>query len=588
MVGNSPARTFFINESSNKISLTQELETFVDESASMAISDVMVQNFTINKREIPHYSWSHAAVWVRFGLKNETDNPLEKLLHINVQFIDSISTYVDDGNQVNFLQLTGRLIPYNKRPLKYRDFVVPVHLKPEEKIFVYQRLKSTEAFTAPIILRDPADFRSYYHGTMFNYGIFYGITLTVLLSVFVLFLLSREYIYLYYCFFLVFLHFFFTMGGQGLSQKFLFPNSPDFANKLYLSSMSIGFIFGFLLIRYFQPYKFKHEILNKLFWIQLGVIGVISTLPFIFGYMVGSIVLTSYAIIPVLTILAIITTKALRGNIASCYFMLAWVFHLAGGMTIVFHSRGLVSNPFIANYGYLFGLSGELIMISIAMAVSIYLDRKKKVESQKMAYVSMKQSMESKIRELQAQIKPHFLFNILNSISQIIKKDPDLAEQSISALSDFYRSALKFSQGNVRLEEELECARLYVSLQKIRYGEKIAYDCVVEESVKKILVPGFILQPLVENAVKYGISSLPQGGTIQVRAVKEGDMVIITVKDNGLGLKQDSHGSGHGLSNVKQRLRLTYGLKAGLDIYSKKGVTVKLTVPFRVNINNQT
>ncbi|CAI8961154.1 two-component system, LytTR family, sensor histidine kinase LytS [Brevibacillus sp. IT-7CA2] len=209
---------------------------------------------------------------------------------------------------------------------------------------------------------------------------------------------------------------------------------------------------------------------------------------------------------------------------------------------------------------------------------------------------------DAEIKALHAQINPHFLFNALNTIVSFIRFRPEQARELLIHLGEYFRRNLHDSGGYVSLARELEHIEAYLAIERARFGDKLHVEYDIEDGVERFTVPGLILQPLVENAVKHGLLPKREGGTVVIRARrKEKQIVELTVADNGVGMEVDpiepaldekSTGrqlSGIGLANVKSRLQSIYGEPYGIVIESKSGsgTTCTIQLPIGVNVSAQ-
>lgn len=223
------------------------------------------------------------------------------------------------------------------------------------------------------------------------------------------------------------------------------------------------------------------------------------------------------------------------------------------------------------------------------------------------SYINELKDKEHEIREkqaelkaLQMQINPHFLFNTLEAIkiNALIGEKADTAEM-IRILAGIFRWNVRNDESIVTLEEELIYAMSYLELQQIRLKDRLRIIYEIDDEVKPVRVIKLILQPVIENAVAYGIESKTGEGTITLSAVRENGLVIIHVKDTGPGMSAEklesirfgiygSMGSGSsyriGLRNVNERIRMFFGEAFGLEIYSLlgEGTDVRLTLPWGV------
>lgn len=193
---------------------------------------------------------------------------------------------------------------------------------------------------------------------------------------------------------------------------------------------------------------------------------------------------------------------------------------------------------------------------------------------------------EMQISLLKSQINPHFLFNTLNSINTLIGSSKEQARKVITQLSDIFRYALD-SHGDqmVKLIQELDFIDNYIRIQQVRFGDRLKFVKQVDFSCLNVEIPPMILQPLVENSVKYGIAPKEDGGTIILTVKRFNNMIFFEVKDDGLGSNakkvMDGSSSGVGMNNTDQRLKSIFGPGSGLRVHSNEwGYSVSFFIPY--------
>jgi two-component system, LytTR family, sensor histidine kinase AlgZ len=170
---------------------------------------------------------------------------------------------------------------------------------------------------------------------------------------------------------------------------------------------------------------------------------------------------------------------------------------------------------------------------------------------------------EARVMALEARIRPHFLFNSMNTILSLIAIDPVKAERAVEDLSDLFRAALKHSAELNPLREEITLIERYLSIEKLRLGERLNVDIHVDPAALAVTLPGMILQPLVENAVYHGIQPRADGGVVSLHAqLTDGQLKIEIV--NPLAPSKTPGGNGLALDNIRERLKLRYGRRASL------------------------
>jgi len=180
----------------------------------------------------------------------------------------------------------------------------------------------------------------------------------------------------------------------------------------------------------------------------------------------------------------------------------------------------------------------------------------------------------ARIQALQARIRPHFLFNSMNTIAALTRSEPRAAETAIEDLSDLFRAALNHSHGQASLGDEITLARRYLHIERLRLGERLVVEWDMEGLPQEVRVPPLILQPLLENSIYHGIEMLPQGGTIRIAGESDKGVLYISitnpVPETGPRRQLDGHHIAQ--ENIRQRLQIAFGDKAGLDASLSEGI----------------
>ena len=188
----------------------------------------------------------------------------------------------------------------------------------------------------------------------------------------------------------------------------------------------------------------------------------------------------------------------------------------------------------------------------------------------------------AKLSLLHAQVEPHFLYNTLASAQLLTRSDPERADQMLGNLIMYLRHSLPRTEDTLSsIGAELERVQAYLDILKIRMGSRLALHLDVPQALRGVLFPTMMLQTLVENAIKHGLESKPGGGTVWILARQHEDTVAVTVADDGRGFSAEGGGTGIGLRNVRERLRLAYGASASFAIVANfpSGVAATISVP---------
>ena len=227
------------------------------------------------------------------------------------------------------------------------------------------------------------------------------------------------------------------------------------------------------------------------------------------------------------------------------------------------------------------------IFVAMAGAYTAAAHKRLVVRREREAALLQTELARAQVSALRMQLNPHFLFNTLNGISEMIHERPDKAEEAVAELSDLLRGALKTPAEGATLADELAWLRRYLSLQTLRFEDALDVVVDVPNELLGARVPGFLLQPLVENAFEHGVARVTRLGRILVRARQEGGRLVIDVVDNGPGLPSGDGAPtdpdrGIGVSTTRRRLSQTYGERADLtlsDLTDGPGVRARVTLP---------
>ena len=194
------------------------------------------------------------------------------------------------------------------------------------------------------------------------------------------------------------------------------------------------------------------------------------------------------------------------------------------------------------------------------------------------------QLAEARLDALRMQVNPHFLFNTLNAISALVERDPAGVRRMIARLSELLRHTIDRNRSDeVPLREELAFIRRYIEIMEIRFQGRLRVRMEIENEILDALVPDFILQPIVENALEHGVSRAAGAGEITIAARRDGDRVILTVRDNGPGISENVGRGGVGVANTRERIEHLYGDQGKLMLApaAEGGTIAEILIPFR-------
>ena len=270
-------------------------------------------------------------------------------------------------------------------------------------------------------------------------------------------------------------------------------------------------------------------------------------------------------------------------------FSLAHVAGMVGVRAVLWPGISRAPNVAWTTYiqrQYLTNLDWALMTYSAIAGLSYALGYQRESQAREIKAAKLEARLaEARLKTLETQLHPHFLFNTLHAISTLVHTQPDAADRMISRLSDLLRITFSRSDAaRVPLHEELEFLQKYLEIEQTRFQGRLTVSYEVDPDTLDAEVPRLILQPLVENAIKHGLAPRSEPGTIRIAAGREGDVLRLVVHDDGVGLSGGARAKLHGgvgLSNTRDRLQCLYGSAHALEFSeAERGLSVELRFPF--------
>ncbi|WAC40086.1 sensor histidine kinase [Pedobacter sp. SL55] len=186
---------------------------------------------------------------------------------------------------------------------------------------------------------------------------------------------------------------------------------------------------------------------------------------------------------------------------------------------------------------------------------------------------------QAELQALQSKINPHFLYNALNAITSLIHEDPDKAEDMTIKLSKLFRYSINSQHENFcSLQEEIEILNTYLAIEKVRFGDRIHFNLQIDENLGNVQFPRFLLQPLVENALKHGLKNTYENGILAVKIYKTHNEITVWVADNGIPFPEELI-AGYGLQSTFDKLKLLYPEKHEIEMINQPEKHIKITIP---------
>jgi signal transduction histidine kinase len=276
------------------------------------------------------------------------------------------------------------------------------------------------------------------------------------------------------------------------------------------------------------------------------------------------------------------------GRIGTLAASAVLVASLAAGTAIAQYFvdyRGAPLRPSAASYLTMALPRHVLPWIALAGIVAVVEGRRRAQRSALESERLRAEMAEQRLIALTGQLQPHFLFNTLQAISTLIHRDADVADEMLAKLAELLRDLLRHrDRVFVPLEEESRYAQTYLEIAQLRFGDRLAFDIDVPAELRRLSVPLFILQPLIENALAHGIGARIRGGRIAVMASRQGNRLRIEVADDGAGITAGTTPrEGIGLRNTRERLRASYGADHSFSLEPgvSGGMVSRIDIPYR-------
>lgn len=370
-----------------------------------------------------------------------------------------------------------------------------------------------------------------------------------------------------------------------------FINKKMHEFKVWGIIIVLGIISFVLLFSYFKDLKYRYSYLNYLFPIYLALLFFLQ-LNLVYNYLTAFNIVTTWlnsilfnltfplVVAPLISfVLWVLEKISSKGNENFSYqLILKVIFTFLSFLVLIIFVLVVESDREVLLeffFPYIFFSAGLAIGRGFLFYLNHYAESLVKEKDLELSRLKEAKA-EAEVKMLQSQINPHFLYNALNSIASLAHTDADKTEKMALSLSDLFRHSINRKGVKVHtLKDEVNLLRSYLEIEQIRFGDRLKFNINVQENLLSQEIPRFILQPLVENAVKHGISKIENQGELIVAITKKDKGVLISVQDNGPNFPE-GFVSGHGLQTVYDLLRFSYGDKAEISWHNqpKKEITI--------------
>jgi len=421
-------------------------------------------------------------------------------------------------------------------------------------------------------------------------GIFFGLLLALGINNFINFLSLKDHVQLFYVMYI--LSMLCYQGALlGIYRIFMGPAAEAFISNvvalgLFVVACAIMFFRSFLITANKFPKQDKY-LKAMLILCLVGIVLVASN----FRYE-ASIFSTVLAASVILLIIYISVVAVHKGIDQSKFFLAGWCTMLLSYVIFTARVWGMLPNNELTLFIVLMSAVIEAILLSLALANRVRALREEKERVLVLFKNAEETSISNESAFLQAQIKPHFIYNTLNVIAALCRIDAEKARQLILDLSCYLHNSIHFSNLTkyITFDEELEFIKAYVRIEQARFKDKLKIVYELEDT-KELQIPPLMLQPLVENAVRHGIRKSDIGGIVIIRVKNQEDSFLIEVEDDGAGMSAEqinrvlsenwSTGNGIGLANIQKRLLMLYRTQLTVKSNIGKGTKITLILPKR-------
>lgn len=372
-----------------------------------------------------------------------------------------------------------------------------------------------------------------------------------------------------------------------------FINKKEHEFKVWGIVIGVGVLAFSLMLSYFQDKKFKYSYLNYLFPTFFTFIYFIN-LDNIYKYLMQFNIITSWVNTILFQLFFSVLVSALisfllwalekiclKGNESFSYQLILKVIFTFISFLVLIIIFLLIAGDEEGLFEFLIPYIFFSAGLAIGRGLLLYLNHfSESLIKQKDVELSRLQEAkaEAEVKMLQSQINPHFLYNALNSIASLAHTNADKTEKMALSLSDLFRHSINQKEKKVNtLGDEIYLVRNYLEIEQIRFGDRLSFKIDVEHDLLTVEIPMFVLQPLVENAIKHGISKIEGQGQIILKVSKKDNSILISVQDNGPDFPEGLV-SGHGLQTVYDLLKFSYGDKTKMSWHNQpqKEITIQI------------
>ncbi|WP_171056317.1 histidine kinase [Paenibacillus sinopodophylli] len=570
----------------NKAKDDIHIQILQDSSGNMTLSDVKVgDQFTALPGSYSKVGYSSVRLWFKIKINRYNANEINYFT-LNNPLFEDVTIYMPTSNKYEIKHF-GYAYKSSSDEIGYvyPAFRIPPHFDHNQYIYMTSQSLYGQNFIAQVVNDD--QFRKTSMINVWAGGIFFGVLTALFFYNLVTGLAIKNKTFIKYCFYVLT-----TLLWNAAMTGLLNITGFKYAYWIVEYSTGIGILMSLAITIFMRSIfqtrtrspkiDFCLRLLIAYFPITLLLFFFVSKELGAFGAAASSIVFVLYFII----MFKGIWNKTIR----SPQLVTAWLLCFVS--VILFYSMvfGVLPQSYIMIY-YLFFLScASAIAFALSLAEIINMLHAEKQRNQILFENSEIQSRQFELAFIRAQMDPHFVHNTLNVIEGVIAENKDKAGSLVNDLSHYLRNIFDYSNSErfISIHEELDAVQFYVRIEQARFPNKIVVNYDIDPEIK-LKVPRFVIQPLVENAIKHGIRKRKMVGTVTIRVKELEPGCLIAVEDDGVGIADaDKHklldyspGKGIGLANINARLMAEYGTQLQIGSEKGKGAEVRFVVPIK-------
>ena len=530
----------------SSVSLKEKAEWYIDQNSSETPASIRDKDFNDSPRIDFHLNTG--TLWARYSIRSMEDQYL--ILFSRWHKADYVRCYIEEPDGQVTTHITGNRVPFAGRTFNHRWPAFPLRLRAGETTTLYMSIQSISPICLDFSAAAPSSFfrRAHVEDSFLNF--YFGFLTVIILYNFMVYVISRDRNYLLYVLYVIFM-LLYQLSVEGIGDTGRFTALAWFMPRSYNVFIALVFSTGMLFARSYLDLKKNAPLLDKIgqveqyFFLCVGILSVFSTAQWL-------VLLGTFCILTgVITILFSGFYILHRRYEPALFFVLAWGFLMLGTMITTMKRIHWLPYNMFTEYAIHIGNMLEVVFLALALGERVRLYQKKRLEAEEAL-------IEANSKVMQDRMKPHFLFNSMNIIFNQLRQSPVQAQNTLQSLSDNYHFLTESDKKPlVRLEEEWRFLANYLGIMEQRWPDQTEFELNINPKLGRLPVPPIIIQPLAENAFKYGLKNASVKRLSAAADIEDGQ-VIIRVGNSSDANSLGSVSYDRSLGNIRSRLKRYY------------------------------